>query len=111
MLEETDGLAKDAGIDLVPQIGDGSEAGILNLRGTDVFREGFCKKEYDEGDGEDGPDVVDSRGEIIVEINDFAAPGNCAERQPRTSGAKVEDEVHGQPDHERHATFGQRHER
>src|SRR4029077_2024232 len=73
VLEEADGLAKDAGVNLVPQIGDGSEAGILNLGGADVFGKGFCKKENDERNGEDGPDVVDARGEIIIEVNDLSA--------------------------------------
>ncbi len=110
VLKKTDGLTKDAGVDLVAQIGDGGEAGILDLRGPKVFRNGFSKKENDERDGKNGGEVVNARREIVVEVEDLATPGNREQRQPRAGRAQIEDEVHRQLDHESDAAFGQCHE-
>ncbi len=109
VLKKAYGLADDAGVDLVAQIGDGGEAAMLNLHRANVFGDGFAKKENDERNGENRPDVMDARGKIIIEIDDPATPGNRAERQARTGGPRIENEVHGQPDHERHAPFGEGH--
>src|SRR5260370_33915193 len=107
VLKKAYGLSDDGGVDLVAQIGDGGEAAMLNLHGANVFSDGFAKKENDERNGENRPDVMDSRGKIIMEIDDPATPGNRAERHARTGGPRIENEVHGQAGHERHAPFAE----
>ncbi len=106
VLKKTDGLANDPGVDLIAQIRDGGQAGILDLCGAEIFRQSFGKKENDERYGKHGRAVVDARRKVIVEIEDLATPGNREERQTGTGHPWMKNEVHGQLDHQRNAAFG-----
>jgi hypothetical protein len=105
MLKKTNWLAQYVGINVVSQIGDGSETGILNLRSANVFGHGFAKKENDQGNGEDRPNVLDAGWKKIIEIENLAIPRKGEKRQTGTGGSGVEDEIHRELNHQGHAAF------
>jgi hypothetical protein len=109
VLKKTNRLAEYVGINPVSQIGDGSETGILNLRGAKVFSQGFAKKENEQGDCEDRPDVMDASRKKIIEIENVAIPRKREKRQTGAGGAGVQDEIHRELDHQGYAAFGHRH--
>ncbi len=78
MLKEPDGLTNDFRVDLVAQIGDGRVPSVLYLGYAEVFRDALGNENHHERNAEDGPDVVDARGEKLIEV-DGAAAGNGKE--------------------------------
>ncbi len=108
MLKKTDGLANDAGINLVAQVRDGGETGVLNRSGAEVFGKRLCEEENDQGESKNRPDVVNPGGEIIVQVKNAAVPGKSPNRQSRTADGRIENEIDGQLDHEGDGAFGHR---
>src|SRR4029077_11003004 len=111
VLKKTDGLANDPRVDLIAQIGNGSETGILYRSGPDILGESLGEEENDQGESKNSPNVVNARREIIVQVENATAPRNRSYGQARTRSRGIEDEVHGQLDHQGHGAFGKRDKR
>src|SRR5438132_7279482 len=111
VLKKPDGLANNARINLVAQVGDGRETGVLNRSRAEVFGKRFCEEENDQGESKNGPHVVNPRGKIIVQIKNASVPRQSPNRQARTGGTEIENEIDGQLDHQGDGAFGHRDKR
>ena len=47
VLKEANGLLDDFGVDVVAEIGDGSVANVLNLRGAQIFGDGLDTEDHE----------------------------------------------------------------
>ena len=81
VLEETDGLADQLGVNGVAQIGDRGVADVLNLRGSQIFGHGFNAEDHQESEKENCLYVVEAGGEKGIEVNDVIGEGDFAERK------------------------------
>jgi len=62
VLEKSDGLTDELSIELIAEIGDRRMADSLNQESAPKFRNGFGKEHHEEGDGDNGPDIVKDGG-------------------------------------------------
>src|SRR6185369_1590706 len=81
VLEETDGLADQLGVNRVAQIGDRCVADVLNLRGSQIFGYGLDAEDHQEREKENCLYVVEAGGEKGIQVNDVFRKGDFAERK------------------------------
>ena len=68
-LKERDGAAEDGLVEVVTQVGDHAEAGVIGEVGSGVVADALERRGGDEGEGDDGPVVVEVRGDEALEVD------------------------------------------
>src|SRR5256885_3096836 len=63
VLEKSDRLANDLGVDVIAQVGDSSVAGVLDFGHTKIFGDALGNENHNQRNAEDGPNVMNARGE------------------------------------------------
>ena len=74
LAEEGDGLLDDLGIEKIAQVAHHRVADVIDEIGGKEFRNPFGERHANNGDGHDGPNIVDPVGKYILEVN--ACDGN-----------------------------------
>ena len=99
-LKESDGLLDQLFVDLVAEVGDGAQTDALDDDSAKKLRESFDEEEHDQGNGEDGPGVVNARREKIIEIDHALKEGNLHQGELRIVHAGLQDVVEDRDDHQ-----------
>src|ERR1700683_4819141 len=81
VVKESHGLLDALPVTAVAQVGDAGEADILDQGAAEIFGDRLDQKNEKQGEGEDGPDVVDARGDEIVQVDDASGAGNLEEHE------------------------------
>ena len=68
-LKEGDGAAEDGLVEIVAQVGDHAEAGVIREVGSGVVADALEHRGSDEGEGDYGPVVVEVRGDETLEVD------------------------------------------
>ena len=106
VLEETDGLANDLGVDVVAQIGDGGVADVLDLRRAQIFGDGLDAEDHQQREEENRFDVVEAGGKEGIQVDDVIGERNLSERKSGTYDGRIENVVDRGLDHQRDEAFG-----
>ncbi len=69
LLKEGDGAAQDGFVEVVAQVGDHAEAGVVGEIGSSVVADTLECRGGDEEEGDDGPVIVEVRGDEALEVN------------------------------------------
>ena len=67
LLEKGDGAPQDGVVEIVAQVGDHAEAGIVHQVGSAIIEDPFEQSRSDQGEGDDGPFVVEVRGNNLLQ--------------------------------------------
>ena len=114
MLEEPYRLPDDSGVDLVAQIGDRAMSDVLNQTDAREFAQRLNGEQQQQRNGHDGPHVVNTWGEKVININRAPAKGqlvgNSQQHHIRIGASGGEHPVKDRNDHQCHGAFGQRHD-
>ena len=81
VLKKTDRLTNEPGVHGVAQIGNRGVTYVLNLRGAQVFGDRFDTENHEEGEGENGLDVVKAGGKEGIQVNDVIGKWNFSKRE------------------------------
>src|SRR5712692_5760034 len=106
LLKKTDRLLDQLFVNLVAEVGDRSQADVLDDRIAEKLRQAFGQEEHHQGDGEDGPRMMDPGGEEIIEIDNALEKRNFDQGELRVVHAGLEDLVHHRDDHQGGQAFG-----
>src|ERR1700723_576155 len=109
-MEETDRLLHDFDVNAIAQVGDAGEADVLDESAAEIFGDCFYQKNEKKREGEDGPDVVDARGDEVVHVDDASGAGSLEEDEFLQRGLGIQHYVEGGLDGERDQTFGDAHD-
>ena len=81
------------------------DQGAAEIFGNRLYQENEKQRE-----GEDGPDVVNARGNEIVQVDDVIGAGNLEEVELLDRGLRIQDDVESGLDGEGDETVGDAHD-
>ena len=92
-VKEGDGAAEDGVVEVVAQVGDQSEAGVIHQVGAGVVEQSLGNGGSDQRKGDHGPRVVKVTGNKLLEVDGLVRPGRSKEHDAVGLRGRAEDAV------------------
>jgi hypothetical protein len=92
-LEERDAAAQDGFVEVVAEIGDHPESGVVHKVGAAIIAEPLDESRDHEGDCDDDPVIVKMGGHEVAQVELIMGAGDDEKRDSALRGVRVEDAI------------------